>query len=201
MNVIDPFAPDYWIRARLLATEGGSVTIHGTSVAADAVAFCGVAGDPDADPPVASTIRAVPARDGFSPLEFLNDDDIEDGKTEADCWPYILFGPARDGYFDRYAQENVGLDGEYLIRAFHREDYTDGVDVEQANWPGFIAIQSAFQGVPFGAHRANDGIVQAGIVHGCEILRIHQRTYLPPDAAGGVARVSELGVIARLFST
>lgn len=187
MNIIDPFAPDYWIRARLLATEGGTVDIHGTEVAADAVAFCGS--------------RIAAARDGFSPMEFLSDDDVADGKIEADCWPYILFGPARDGLFDRYAQQNVGLDGEYLVRAFHREDYTSGVDVEQANWPGFVAIQSAFQGVPIGAHMASDGTNDTGEIHGCEILRIHNRNYLPPDASQGTPRISELGVIARIFST
>lgn len=188
MNIIDPFAPDYWIRARLLATAGGTITLHGTTVAADAVAFC--------------RQRIAAAREGFSPLEFLSDDDIADGKTEANCWPYILFGPSREGLFDRYAQEIVGLDAEYLIRAFHREDYAAPLDVEQANWPGFIAIQSAFQSVPGDAQMANDGSRDVGIIHGCEIQRLYQRLpYLPPDAPSGTPRISELGVFARIFAT
>lgn len=170
MNVIDIFAPDYWIRAVLLDSVGKTCVIKGQTVSADAVAFCGE--------------RIAPAREGLEPREFL--ENADDPNSLA--WPYMLFGPSRDGVFDRYAQENIGLDGEYLIRSFHREDYTAPVDVEEANKPGLIAIQNCFQGVPF-----TDAVT--GIVHGCEIIRPHRRLY------GEVGqRVSELGVIARIFS-
>lgn len=143
-----------------------------------AAAFCGV--------------RIAPARQGFDPREFLT----TPGAAESSVWPYILFGPARDGFFDNYAQESTLLDGEYLIRAFHREDFCTPQDVEAANGIGQMAILELFQGV-------QDGIVDndvSGEVHGCQIVRPHRRLYLPPGAPSG-PRTSEMGVIVRIFST
>lgn len=195
-NVINPLAVDDWIKARLLATQGATVDIHGQEVPADAVAFCGDPGDAEADPPVAPTIRAAAAREGFSPREFL----VTGDSDESHAWPYILWSPWRDGVFDTYAQENVGLDAEYLVRSMMREDYADE-DVERANWLGFIAIQAAFQGVAPGEHEASDGTNVTGIIHGCKIIRPHIKTSLPPNAKQNTPRVSEMGVVIRLFAT
>ncbi|HEY0073415.1 MAG TPA: hypothetical protein VGB77_04875 [Abditibacteriaceae bacterium] len=160
MRVLDPLAPDYWIRAVLLDTAGKTCVINGQTMSADAVAFCGE--------------RIYPAREGFQPP----------------AWPYILFGPARDAVFDNYAQEAVLMDGEYLIRAMMREDEPlNGKGLEEFNQPGFRAIMNAFQGV------GEIFSVDSGLIHGCSVIRPHRRMYGEPGK-----RISELGVIARIFS-
>lgn len=160
MRVLDPLAPDFWIRAVLLATSGATCEVNGETQSADAVAFFGS--------------RFYPAREGFQPP----------------AWPYVLFGPARDAVFDNYAQEAVLMDGEYLIRGLMREDLlTGGAGLENYLQPGFRALMNAFQGVSIPA-------VDSGLIHGCSVVRPHRRLYGEPGK-----RVSELGIIARIFST
>lgn len=122
--------------------------------------------------------RIQPLRDDFAP----------------EAWPCIVFRPASDSYFDNYAENNVLADGNYLVFMMMREDMLAdagwGGDIEAFARQGYIAISAALQGVS--EHQAGG----AGIIHGCEILTTWQRLY---GEAG--QRISEMGVIARIWST
>jgi hypothetical protein len=162
MRVLDPFAVDTWIRATLLATAGKTAVVNDVVVPADAVALAGE--------------RIYPLRD-----------DIEPGG-----WPYIVYQGASE--YDRWAEEVLLANGEYSVRMVMRQDKlieagAAGMDVEDYNQAGYIAIHAAFDGVQF--HDAG-----SGIVHGCEIVRPNIKLY-----GESRRKISEMGVDLRIVST
>ena len=164
MAILDPFANDYWLRATLLATAGHTVEVNGA--------------EEPADIPALVEDRVHPLRPDFEPKG----------------WPFIIYQPTGDAWFDNYGEQNVMKTETVLIYIVMREDELEAKgwtgDLESYTRRGYIAISAALQGVK--EHKAGG----AGVIHGCEVLQPWQRLYGEEGQ-----RVSEMGVIARIWST
>jgi hypothetical protein len=109
---------------------------------------------------------------------------LRDDLEPAD-WPYIVWSGGMT--FNNWAEELILGRANLIVRSVMRQDKLPaGVDIEDYNLTGYIAINAALQGV-------SSPEMQSGIVHSCEVVAPYIQLYGEPGR-----RVSEMGVAVRL---